>query len=366
MPRFPPGRFSVRRDPAGAEPQLRRMPMTGPDRFVRLPKAELHVHLDGSLRPQTLLDLARDAEVQLPGADAESIRRAFRVDDARNLEDYLRRFALTVQVLQTTEALERVAFEMVADAAADGVRYLEVRYCPALSCSRGLTLDEVIPAIGRGLRRGVTSFPVRACIICCTLRHLDPSLSEAIAEAAVNHRAEGVVGFDIAGGEATHPAAPHRRAIEIAARGGLGITVHAGEAAGPESVAEAIFDCRADRIGHGTRLIEDPVLLAYVRDRKIPIEINLTSNLQTRVVTDACAHPLRRYLDEGLVVTLCSDNWLMSDVTLSGEYALAAGALGLTQAEIATLLLNGFRAGFLPRLERESLLREASARLEVA
>jgi adenosine deaminase len=339
--------------------------MNEADRFVRLPKAELHVHLDGSLRPQTLLDLARDARVGLPGPDAQSIRRALRADDARNLEDYLRHFALTVQVLQTAEALERVAFEMVADAAADGVRYLEVRYCPALSCSRGLSLNEVILAIGRGLRRGARAVPVRAGLICCTLRHLDPALSEAIAEAAVRHREDGVVGFDIAGGEATHPAAPHRRAFELAARGGLGVTVHAGEAAGPESVAEAIFDCRADRIGHGTRLIEDPRLMAYVRDREIPIEISLTSNLQTRVVTQACAHPLRRYLDEGLVVTLCSDNWLMSDVTLSGEYALAAGALGLTPGEIATLLLNGFRAGFLPRPEREALLREASARLEL-
>jgi adenosine deaminase len=334
------------------------------DWFVHIPKAELHVHLDGSLRPQTLLELAQVAGVPLPATDPVSIRRAFRADDVRNLEDYLRRFAQTVAVLQTPEALERVAFEMVTDAATDGVRYLEVRYCPLLSCANGLTLDEIIVAIGQGLGRGAAVHSLHAAMICCTLRHLDPSDSESIAEAAVRHRSDGVVGFDIAGGEATHGAAPHRGAFEIAARGGLGITVHAGEAAGPESIAEAIFDCHADRIGHGTRLVEDPALMAYVRDRQIPIEINLSSNVQTRAVPSADRHPLRRFLDEGLMVTLSTDNWLMSDVTLSAEYALATESLGLSRTEITTLVLNGFRSAFLPRSQREDLVRQVRAELD--
>lgn len=334
--------------------------------FRRLPKAELHLHLDGSLRPGTLLELARAAKVELPAADPAALRRALKVDDARNLADYLRRFDYTVAVLQSPDAIARVAREVVVDAGADGVRYLEVRYCPVLSTARGLSMDEVIGAMGRGLREGEAECGIATGIICCTLRHLEPAVSEAIAEAAVRQRPAGVVGFDIAGGEATHPAAPHRRAFEIAARGHLGITVHAGEAAGPESVAEALFECRANRIGHGTRLVEDPDLLAYVRDREIPIEINITSNLQTRVVPDARHHPLRRYLDEGLTVTLSSDNWLMSDVTLSGEYALAEQAAGLTRREIDTLVLNGFHAAFAPRPLREALAREARARLEAA
>lgn len=286
------------------------------------------------------------------------------VDDARDLEDYLTRFDLTVAVLQTAEALERVAYEMVEDAARDGVRYLEVRYCPTLSRHRGLSLDDTIRAERRGLLRGEREFGVRTGIINCALRHFEPWRSEEIAEASVRMRAEGVVGFDIAGGEAGRPARPHARAFEIAARGGLGITVHAGEAAGPESIAEAIFECRADRIGHGTRLFEDPALMRYVRDREIPVEINLTSNLQTRVVASAGAHPLRRYLDEGLTVTLSSDNWLMSGVTLSGEYGLATRELGLTQAEIRTLALNGFRSAFLPLPERRALLAAAVHTLE--
>lgn len=335
-----------------------------PERFVRLPKAELHVHLDGSLRPETMIALARDAGVSLPATEPEALRRYMRVDNARDLEDYLTRFDLTVAVLQTADALERVAYEMVEDAARDGVRYLEVRYCPSLSRHRGLTLDETIRAERRGLLRGEREFGVRTGIINCALRHFDPARSEEIAEASVRMRSEGVVGFDIAGGEAGHPARPQAHAFEIAARGGLGITVHAGEAAGPESIAEALFECRADRIGHGTRLFEDPALLAYVRDREIPVEINLTSNVQTRVVSRPGAHPLRRFLDEGLTVTLCTDNWLMSGVTLSGEYALAHRELALTQGDIRMLVLNGFRAAFLPLPERRALVAEAIRALE--
>jgi len=334
------------------------------ERFVRLPKAELHVHLDGSLRPETLLDLARAAGTSLPATEPEALRRYMCVDDARNLEDYLTRFDLTVAVLQTPEALERVAYEMVEDAARDGVRYLEVRYCPSLSRHQGLSLDDTIRAERRGLLRGEREFGVRTGIINCALRHFEPSRSEAIAEASVRMRSEGVVGFDIAGGEAGRPARPHAHAFEIAARGGLGVTVHAGEAAGPESIAEAIFECRADRIGHGTRLFEDPALMRYVRDREIPIEINLTSNVQTRVVPHAGAHPLRRYLDEGLTVTLSSDNWLMSGVALSGEYELAHRELGLTTDEIRTLVLNGFRSAFLPLPERRALTAAQAGALE--
>ena len=329
--------------------------MPGADRVRALPKAELHVHLDGSLRPATLLELGRAAGVELPATEPAALRRAMRVDDARNLDDYLARFRWTVAVLQDPAAIERVAYEMAADAAADGVRLLEVRYCPALSTARGLTLDEVIAAERRGLARGEAEFGIRASIINCTLRHLDPDLSLEIAEASVRLRHLGVVAFDIAGGEAHHAAAPHAEAIGEAVRGGLAVTVHAGEAAGPASVWEALEVCHASRIGHGTRIHEDPALLAHVRDRRIPVEICLTSNVQTRVVPDPAHHPLRRYLDEGLVVTLCSDNWLMSDVTLSAEYALGAGALRLTEDEVRALVRNGFAAAFLPAAERARL-----------
>jgi len=282
-----------------------------------------------------------------------------RVHHARNLQDYLRPFALTVATLQTAEALERVAYEMVEDAAADGVRYIEVRYAPWLCTAGGLSLDQAIAAPWGGLARGFREFGLTGGLIICTLRHLAPEISLRTAATAVAHRGEGVLGFDIAGDEAAHAAAPHREAFRLAAAGGLGITVHAGEAAGPDSIREALDQCGAQRLGHGTRLYQDAGLLARVREQRIPIEINLTSNVQTRVVDRPESHPLRRYLDEGLIVTLCSDNWLMSDVTLSSEYALATQALALTPGEIAGLVENGFRSGFAPAAERQALLDQA-------
>lgn len=331
--------------------------------IARLPKAELHVHLDGSLRPETMLDLAGPAGVTLPAADAPALRRAMVVREARNLEDYLRGFDVTVALLQTEAAIERAAYEMVADAALENIRYMEVRYCPVLSRSRGLDLDAVTAAELRGLTRGEAEFGVVARAIHCSLRHLAPAVSEEIARHAVAWRERGVVGFDLAGGEAGHPAAPHRRAFEIAAEGGLGITVHAGEAAGPASVAEAVYVCRANRLGHGTRLFEDQALQDYVRDRRILVEANLTSNLQTHVVARPEEHPLRRYLDAGLAVTLSSDNWLMSGTTITDEYWLAHRALKLTRTEVDQMILDGMAATFLPWPERRTLLERTCAEL---
>jgi adenosine deaminase len=326
--------------------------------IARLPKAELHVHLDSCLRPETMLELARTAKVSLPANDADSLRRAMRVDDAKNLEDYLRRFDVTIALLQTPESVERVAYEMAEDAAKDNVRYLEVRYCPHLSRAGGMTLDEVIEAELRGFTRGEKDFGVICRIINCSLRHYDPALSVEIAAHSVKFRERGVVAFDLAGGEAGRPAGAHKAAFDVAARGLLGITVHAGEAAGPESLAEAVHLCHANRIGHGTRLRESQPLLEYIRDRRILVECNITSNLQTRAVARAADHPVRQYFDAELNVTLCTDAWLMTGVSLSDEYWLAHSELGFTREEIDQLILNGFSSGFLPWPERMTLVDE--------
>jgi adenosine deaminase len=322
----------------------------------RLPKAELHVHLDGSLRPETMIALARDAGIELPATDPDALRRFMLVDNASNLEDYLRRFDVTIPLLQTPEALERVAYEMVEDAARDNVRYLEVRYCPHLSGTRGMTLDEVVEAELRGFQRGERDFGVLARVINCSLRHYDPAISVSIAERSVAFRDRGVVAFDLAGGEAGRPADQHKAAFDLAARGYLGITVHAGEAAGAESVATAVLQCHASRIGHGTRLFESRELHDYIRDRRILIEINITSNVQTRVVRRASEHPVRDYYDAGLNLTLCTDGWLMAGVSLSDEYWLAHTELGFTRKEIDRLILNGFESAFLPWPDRLDLL----------
>ena len=338
--------------------------MLSRDLIARLPKAELHTHFDGCLRPSTMIDLARAAKVDLPSTDPGELERFMVVRDARNLEDYLKRFDITVALLQTPEAIERVAYEMVEDAAADRLRYLEVRYCPHLSTHGGLTMDEVVAAESRGLRRGERDFGVLTGIINCSLRHYSPERSSEIAEHSVRCKPLGVVAFDLAGGEAGRPPGVHGDAFDIALAGGLAITVHAGEAAGPESIAEAIRRCHAMRLGHGTRLFEDPALQELVRTRGILIEINLTSNLQTRVVATASHHPVRRYVDAGLAVTLCTDGWLMSGTTLTNEYVLAHQALGFTRAEVDRMILAAFEGAFLPGPEKQRLYASVRNELE--
>ncbi len=331
--------------------------------LVRLPKAELHTHLDSALRPETMILLAREAKFALPTADPDALRRFMLVDDAGSLEDYLARFEYTIPLLQTPDGIERVAYEMVEDAARDGLRYLEVRYCPKLSTRGGLTMEQALDAELRGLARGEQEFDVIARVINCSLRHYPPETSVAIAKLSVASRDRGVVAFDLAGGEAGRPPGVHQAAFDLAADGCLGITVHAGEAAGAASIAEAVHRCHADRIGHGTRLYEDPVLRDYIRDRRLLIEINITSNLQTRAVRRAAEHPVRGYVDAGLAVTLCTDGWLMTGVTLSDEYWLAHRELGFTRAEIDRLILAGFEHAFLPWPEREALVRRVSEEL---
>ena len=219
-----------------------------------------------------------------------------------------------------------------------------------------MMLDDVILAELQGFQRGERDFGVVSRVINCSLRHYDPAISVRIAERSVAFRNRGVVAFDLAGGEAGRPADEHKAAFDLAAQGNLGITVHAGEAAGAESVAAAVHQCHADRIGHGTRLYENPVLRDYIRDRRILIEANITSNVQTRAVRRASEHPVRGYFDAGLNVTLCTDGWLMAGVSLSDEYWLAHTDLGFSREEIDQLILNGFAGAFLPWPERLELL----------
>ncbi|MFL5554068.1 MAG: adenosine deaminase [Gemmatimonadaceae bacterium] len=330
----------------------------------QLPKAELHCHLDGSVRPETLLDLAREHRVQMPKQTPEELAAFMRVDDAQSLEDYLRRFDVTISVLQSEEALERVAYELAEDATEDGVRYIEVRNAPILNVVQGLTLVQAIEAPLRGLRRAENDFGIIARFILCGLRQFPPADSLEMAKLAVEFKNEGVVAFDLAGGEKGNPAADHAEAFRYAREHNLAVTVHAGEGDGSDSVRQAVHICGADRIGHGTRLIEDPELTQYVNDRRIALEVCLTSNVQTRVADSYASHPLREYFDRGLNVTLNTDNRLMSATTLTDEYVFAAEHLGFTVEELAAVALNGFESAFLPWEERVMLIEEVSDQID--
>lgn len=343
--------------------------MTGRQKTVdreilrRLPKAELHCHLDGSLRPATMLELAREHGVAMPAGDAKALGEHMLVADARNLEDYLARFSTTLSVMQWAPAIERIAYELAVDAHADGVWYIEVRFAPVLNIHQGLQLQDVVGAAIRGLARAERETGIIGRVIVTALRQLAPETSLELARLAVSFKGQGVAGFDLAGGEAGHPASAHAGAFRFALDHDMACTCHAGEGAGAESVREAVHACSVHRIGHGTRLFEDRSLMDYVNDRRIPVEICITSNVQTRVATYT-DHPVRRYFDAGLNVVLNTDNRLMSGTTLTDEYVHAATHLGFTAQELGRIALNGFESAFLPYPERAALIARARQEIE--
>lgn len=326
----------------------------------RLPKAELHLHLDGSLRPATLAALAAERGVPLP-VGAAALGDWMRVDDARRLEDYLARFEVTLAVMQDAAALERITRELVEDAAGDGTRYVEIRFCPALNMRGGLSADEVMGAVWRGAQAGEAATGTVARLIVCLLKSIAAPHPMEMAELAVACRGAGVVAFDAAGPEAGYPAAQFAEAFAHARRHDLWVTYHAGEGDGASSIRAAVAHCHPDRIGHGTRLREDPALEAYLVDHGIPLEVCPTSNVQTRVAPTFAEHPLARHHALGGVVTLNTDNRLMSGVSLVDEYLRCAAHLGFDFATLGALALNGFDAAFLPLAERRGL-RDAAAR----
>jgi adenosine deaminase len=331
----------------------------------RLPKAELHVHLDGSLRPGTVWELAQEQDVELPADSEEGIGRWFRQElPERDLVGYLARFDVTTAVMQTPEALERIAFELLEDAAAENVWYMEVRYAPILSTKRGLSPRQVVDAVHRGLARGQREHPrTQAYQIICGLRHFEPERALRMAALAVEYKGRGVLAFDLAGAEVDNPAKRFREAFYLVLNANLNVTVHAGEAYGPESIHQALHWAGAHRIGHGVRLREDDDLVEYVRDHRIPLEMCPTSNVQTGAVDSIEEHPIREYFDRGVRVTVNTDNRLMSDTTMTQELALLVEHLGFDLEEIKKLLLNGFKSAFLRYPERKTLIGEASEAL---
>ena len=335
--------------------------------FVRaMPKAELHCHLDGSLRPATLLALSEARGIVLAHHDAAALARWMRVEDAHNLEEYLARFEITLAVMQTSAEIERVAHELVLDAALDGIRYIEVRYCPALHTREGLNTDDVMNAMLHGLSRGETETGTVARAIVCSLRSFPWPHSMEMAEVAVAFKDRGVVAFDLAGGERENPAHEHAKAFEYARHHNLAVTVHAGEGDGAHSIHEAVHQCGANRIGHGTRLREDAALEAYLVNHRIALEVCPTSNVQTRVVHTFGEHPIERYRRLGALVTVNTDNTMMSGVTLTDEFVACAEHLGWDFATLSQVALNGFEAAFLPYAARMSLRAAAAHELAQA
>ena len=330
-----------------------------------MPKAELHCHLDGSVRISTILELAEENGVQLPTTDPKELEDLLTIgENLGSLVDYLARFDITLSVLQTYGALRRVAYELAIDCWEDGVRYLEVRYSPILHLQDRMTLAETVVAVREGLEQAQEEKGILSGIIICGIRQIPAEQSLRLADLTVQFKNQGVVAFDLAGAEENFPAKYHQEAFDLILRNNINTTLHAGEAYGPESVHQAIHACGAHRIGHGTRLREDPELMAYVNDHRIALEICLTSNIHTRSVLSYADHPFKFYFDKHLRVTLNTDNRLISGTTLTDEYLKAIEMYDLGPDQIRELIVNGFKSAFMHHNDRRQLIRRVLTELE--
>jgi adenosine deaminase len=342
--------------------------------IVRAPKALLHDHLDGGLRPATVVDLAAEFGYGgLPTTDVDDLAAWFRRGaDRKSLELYLETFAHTVGVLQERDAIVRVAAECAEDLAADGVVYAEVRYAPELSTERGLTLDEVVDANLEGFKLGAAKAeeagrPIVMKMLVTAMRQAARSVE--VAECAVRWRDAGVVGFDVAGPEKGYPPTRYLDAFEYIRRENFHITIHAGESFGLPSIWEAVQFAGAERLGHGVRIVDDITTLpdgsvelgrlaAFVRDRRIPLEMCPTSNVHTGAAASVAEHPFDLLRRLRYRVTVNTDNRLMSGVSLSSEFAAIDAAFGIDLGEMEWLTINALKSAFAPFDERLRLINE--------
>lgn len=345
---------------------------TGPDLTAeiirRAPKVLLHDHLDGGLRPSTILELADGIGHELPADDEASLQAWFTAGaNRRSLELYLETFSHTVAILQTREALTRVARECAEDLAADGVVYAEVRFAPELHLEGGLDLDEVVQAVQEGFAEGSSGTDLTIRTLCTAMRHA--ARSREIADLAVRHRDLGVVGFDIAGAEAGNPPSRHLDAFQLVQRENFHITIHAGEAFGLPSIWEAIQFCGAERLGHGVRIVDDirfdadgtahlGHLAAFVRDRRIPLEMCPWSNVHTGAAATIAEHPIDMLKRLRFRVTVNTDNRLMSDTSMTREMLTLVDTFGYTLRDVEWLTINAMKSAFLAFDQRLDIIND--------
>lgn len=310
---------------------------------------ELHLHLDGSLRPETVWELAKEQGVKLPAESLEAVRYQMRVpEDCRTLEEYLERFDLPLMVLQKAEALERVTFELTEDLAKEGVDYAEIRFAPQLSVKEGLSQDEVVEAAVRGARRGMERYPrIRVgLILCCMRGDRNQDLNLETVKTAAKYMGDVVCAVDIAGAESLYPTDRFRPVFDKVNEYGLPMTIHAGEAAGPDSMRTALsYGTR--RIGHGVAAVDDEALVKELIEKNVTLEVCVSSNYHTKVVPSIEAHPIRRLFDMGVRVTVNSDNMTASGTDIHKEIRILKETFGFTDAEIEKMQEYAWEARFL-------------------
>ena len=333
----------------------------------KLPKAELHCHLDGSIRLNTIIELAKKDNIQLPSYDIDKLKNIIIINKQLNsLKKYISKFDIPLSVLQTPSSLKRAAFELAEDCYHDGVIYLELRYSPILHTRKDMKLSETIDAVYLGLLKAEKIYNIKTGIIICGIRSISPKYSYKLAELSIKYKNKGIIGFDLAGEEDNYPAKKHKEAFQLIQDNNIKTTIHAGEAYGPESIAQAIHICGAIRIGHGTRLKEDLNLMKYVNKHKIPLEICLTSNIHTNTIKNLKKHPFKYYLDNNVIVTINTDNRLISDTTLTNEYHKAIKYFNLTGNEVYKIIMNGFNSAFIPKNSLNDIINKINEDINIA
>ncbi|HHV71487.1 MAG TPA: adenosine deaminase [Clostridia bacterium] len=332
--------------------------------FVKLPKISLHNHLEGAIRPETFFSIARQKGINLPADTLEDLLPYIQVTgEEQNLVDFLAKIDRVTDITQTEDVLARVVEEIVEDAAKQNIRYLELRGGPLVHVREGLRPEQVLEAILWGLKVGEQKYGVKARFIVCALRSDAPEDNLNLAKIAAEYKKQGVVGFDLAGDEAGYPAKLHQQAFRLAKEKGLKITVHAGEAAGPESVRSAIMDLGAERIGHGIRSIEDPSLIKLIIERDIALEVCPTSNVHTRAVSSLEKHPIKKLYELGVPIVIGDDDPQISNISLSGELKLLTERFGFSFRQVCDLQLQAVKYCFLPEEEKEDLLAKMEKEL---
>jgi adenosine deaminase len=323
-----------------------------------MPKIDLHRHLEGSLRLETLSEIALEHGLDLPASDIELLRPYVQVtDEPPSSQSFLAKFRVLRRFYRSPEAVWRLTYEAIADAAADNVRYLELRFSPqALAQERRFPFGEVTDWVLAATQQACQDFPIEAGLIITLLRHEDMGVAHEVARLAYDRRDRGVVGLDVAGDEVNYPSEPFRDIFRVAKEVGLGVTVHAGEWQGAESVRLAVEQLHADRLGHGVRTVENVQVLQLVREQNVALEICLTSNLQTGVVRSVSHHPLLDFLDLGMNVTLNTDDPSVSDSTLTDEYHVAVQSLGVTYDDLRRMIRNAAASAFLSASRRRELV----------
>lgn len=326
----------------------------------KLPKAELHCHLDGGVRVKTIIELAKEQGVELPSFDEAELKKRVSVDEnCQSLVEYLEGFDITNKVLQKPYALTRAMYELCEDAYNDGVRYLEVRFSPILHTGEGLSQGAVMEAVCEGREMALARFPMNIGILVCAMRQMPSEVTAGIAEVAWRYRTKGVVGFDLAGPEKGFSSKLHKKAFDIVRKRCVNCTLHSGEAAGWESVNDSIQYCGATRVGHGVAIQENPELEKYCVDKGIGVECCITSNIHTKAIQKITDHPIRRFFDKGMLCVPCTDNMTVSDVLLTHEYMLIQDKFNFTVPEIVRLIDNGFKVGFLPPIVKKRIRADA-------